>query len=121
MSVPVELSALRTHLAEFGDRAFLVSVNEDETPHVVTVVVRIDGDHLVMGAGKRTRANGTDRPTVTLLWAPVGDGEYSLIVDGTYAGATTGGDVAVTPTAAILHRIAGAAGDGPNCVPLTDS
>lgn len=120
MSVPVELSALVSRLADFGDRAFLVTVNEDETPHVVTVVVRIDGDHLVMGAGKRTRQNGTDRSTVTLLWAPIGDGEYSLIVDGTYAGATTGGDVAITPTSAILHRVAGVAGDGPNCIPVTE-
>ena len=56
----------------------------------------------------------TGNPEVTLIWPTLRDGAYRLIVDGT---ATTldGGDLlTVTPTFAVLHRIAGA--DGPQCV-----
>jgi hypothetical protein len=144
MSVPVDLQVLRDRLGDFGSRAFLVTVGDDGRPHVVSVHVGVDGDLLVVAAGRRTTANVRARPDVTLLWAaPIspgvsvdatdtgcgdatlepGDtvalGEYGLIVDG--AGELIDADppsVAIRPTAAVLHRLADTAGDGPACVPV---
>ena len=122
MSQPVELSALRERIVEYGSNAFLVTVAAEGTPHVVSVVVEVQGDRLVMGAGRRTRANLEVAPTLTLLWSPIPTGtdtDYSLIVDGRYDASIAGDDaIAIVPTSAILHRIAGAPGDGPTCLPL---
>ena len=137
----VDLQALHERIGEFGDRAFLVTVGDDGRPHVVSVHVGADGDRLVVAAGRRTTANVTARPGVTLLWpspvSPAGaiePGEsdcgdptdspghaedYGLIVDG--AGELVDADppaVAIRPTAAVLHRLADTAGDGPACVPV---
>ena len=123
MSQPVELPALRSRLEEYGSSAFLTTVSDEASPHVTSVTVRMDGDRLVFGAGRKSRANLEARPTVALLWpAPAGT-DYSLIVDGTYdgpVGDAVGGDVALVPTSAILHRIAGTPGDGATCLPVTE-
>jgi hypothetical protein len=53
---------------------------------------------------------------VTVLWLERHDDAYRLIVDGE---ATVTGDTAtITPTFAVLHRITGAPGDGPTCLPV---
>ena len=117
MSVPVDLAALHVLIEELGPETLLATVTPDATPHVVSVLAHsIDGT-LVMGGGQRTRANIAVNPRVTLLWPSVRDGAYRLIVDGT---ATVSNDerVTVEPTYAVLHRIAGVAGDGPNCVAI---
>jgi Pyridoxamine 5'-phosphate oxidase len=143
VSVSVDLQALRNRVGDFGSRAFLVTVGDDGRPHVVSVHVDTDGELLVVAAGRRTSANVAARPAVTLLWpAPTSVGvmvdatdtgcdrtpdsadfvaldEYGLIVDG--AGELVDSDppaVAIRPTAAILHRLADTAGDGPSCVPV---
>ena len=118
MSVPVDLAALRDRLAEYGPHPFLTTVNEDGTPHVTSVTVRLDGDALVVGTGRRTRRNVVDRPSVALLWPPAPDPAYSLIVDAVAVGGAEEGseDVRLTPHAAILHRVSGADGEGPNCL-----
>lgn len=128
MSVPVELSALRDAIAEHGRVAYLLSVNDDATPHVVSVEVTVggqaDGDDdgggtLVVGTGRRTRTNLERAPKVTLLWPAGPDPAYSLIVDATVASlADDATSAALAPVAAILHRVAGASGEGPNCVPV---
>ena len=82
MSVPVDLPGLKTQSEQFGPLAYLVTVNEDGRPHVVSAVVAWDGDDLVAGAGRRTGANVSARPAVTVLWPPYEDGGYSLLVDG---------------------------------------
>ena len=118
MSVPVDLTALRVRLAEYGPHPFLVTVNEDGTPHVTSVTVHLDSGTLVAGAGRRTRRNLADRPAVALLWPPAADPAYSLIVDAVAVAAGEDGveEVRMAPHAAILHRVAGADGDGPNCL-----
>jgi hypothetical protein len=143
VSVSVDLQALRNRVGDFGSRAFLVTVGDDGRPHVVSVHVDTDGELLVVAAGRRTSANVAARPAVTLLWpAPTSVGvmfdatdtgcdrtpdsadfvaldDYGLIVDG--AGELVDSDppaVAIRPTAAILHRLADTAGDGPSCVPV---
>jgi hypothetical protein len=143
MSVSVDLHGLRDRVSDFGSRAFLVTVGDDGRPHVVSVHVDVEGDVLVVAAGRRTTANVQARPDVTLLWAaPTSVGvmvdatdtgcdrtpdssdfvaldDYGLIVDGT--GELVEGDppsVAIRATAAVLHRLADTSGDGPSCVPL---
>jgi hypothetical protein len=119
MSDAVDLEALGEQLADFGDRAYLLTVTDDHLPHVVSVQVSLQGDRLATSVGRRTGANLAARPTATFLWPPpTSDGDYSLIVDGTAVDATGEGPLSVQPTAAVLHRVAGAAGAGPTCVPV---
>lgn len=120
MSVRVELDGLVEQIGRFGPRAYLVSVDDGGAPHVVSVVVERVGDHLVVGAGRRTRANVEANPVVTLLWPPGPDPAYSLLVDGRVAGEVDDGErLALEATSAVLHRVAGVEGDGPTCVPVT--
>lgn len=119
MSVAVDLQALGEHLGEYGPRAYLLTVTDDHRPHAVSVLVRLDGDRLATSIGRRTAANLEQRPDATFLWSPVGpDGEYSLIVDGTAVAPEGEGPVSVVPTRAVLHRVAGAEGDAPTCIPV---
>jgi hypothetical protein len=121
MSQPVELPALRSRLEEYGSSAFLTTVGDEASPHVTSVTVRMDGDRLVFGAGRTSRANLEARPTVALLWPAPAGADYSLIVDGTFDGPVgDAGDVALRPTSAILHRVAGTPGDGATCLPVTE-
>lgn len=117
MSIAVALTDLRDAIAERGDAAFAVTVG-DGGPHVVSLRVRWDGDVLVGGAGNRTATNVGERPAVTLLW-PGAWPDFSLLVDGT--GIASDGELRVTPTRAVLHRSAEAAGDGPSCVKVLES
>ena len=120
MSIPVALAELAARIDEFGGPAYLVTVSPSSEPHVVSVAVAWREDVLVAGTGNRTAANVAVQPTVTLLWPP-GDtgsrsGEYSLIVDG--HAVVRDGSLEIAPTGAVLHRLAGAAGEGPGCVPV---
>ena len=121
MSVPVDLAALRDRLDDFGAHPYLVSTNDDGSPHLTSVTVRFEGDALVAGPGRRPRQNLAARPAVALLWPPAADPAYSLIVDVTAVVADGSEDALLTPRAAILHRVAGAPGDGPTCVPVDEA
>jgi hypothetical protein len=118
VSVAVSLQELHERIEACGPRAFLVTVASGGDAHVVSVVVRRDGDALAFDAGRTSRANLAGHPTATLLWPSrsLADGEYSLIVDGDGVVAADGEGVVVHPTAAVLHRIAGSAGAGPSCI-----
>lgn len=122
MSVPVDAEALAAKIAEVGPLAYLVTVTPEATPHVVSVLVECEDGGLAMSVGRRTSANLADHPTFTLVW-PSADGSYSLIVDGTPTDlpGEGGGPMLVRPTDAVFHRVAGAAGEGPTCVPVTDA
>jgi len=114
--VPVDLEALESTATALGAEALLLTVSDVATPHVVSTIVRWRDGALETGAGRRTAANIAAHPVVTLLWPAAKDGAYRLIVDGDAS--VTGETVTVTPTFAVLHRIAGAAGDGPTCLPV---
>jgi hypothetical protein len=118
MSLAVSLRELHERVDACGPRAFLVTVSEAGGAHVVSVVVRRDGDALAFDAGRTSRSNLAARPSATLLWPSraLDDGEYSLIVDGDATVSGDGDTVVVHPTAAVLHRIAGSAGGGPSCI-----
>jgi hypothetical protein len=118
MSVPVDLAALRGAIADQGPVTYLVTVNEDGTAHIVTVVLHYEDDQPVVGAGRRTAANIERNPEVTLLWPPGPDPAYSLIVDATVT-SVADDEATLEPHSAVLHRVAGADGEGPNCIPVT--
>lgn len=114
MSVGVELDRLHEEVARFGATPYLLTVSDEGRPHATSVSVSWDGDVLVAGVGRRSASNVSARPDVSLLWAPVEDGGFSLIVDG--AASVDGETVAVRPARAVLHRQA--AGGGSDCVRL---
>jgi hypothetical protein len=116
MSIAVYLADLRAEIDRRGDAAFAITTGE-AGPHVVSVRVAWDGDVLTGGAGNRTAANVAARPAISLLW-PASFDDYSLIVDGD--GAAVDGVLRVTPSRAVLHRSAAAAGDGPSCIKVLD-
>jgi hypothetical protein len=121
MSVPVDLAALRAQIARYGANAFLVTTADaGGPPHLSSVLVEATGDELTMGCGKTTRANVATRPDVALLWPEGPHRGYCLIVD---ALAQDGGGPTLTvrPTAAVLHRVAGAPAGLPRCLPLEPS
>ncbi len=123
MSRAVEFDDVRRRLAEFGELATLVTVNERGAPHAVSVVVAAADGRLVAAVGSRTLANIAGQPAVSLLWMPASSGDYQLILDGTAAPLDTSRtdgitDVSVTVTTGILHRLAGRRSAGPTCVAL---
>ena len=120
MSVRVGLEALRDQIDSFGPQAFLVTVSPRGTPHVVSAVLRPQGDELAVEVGRTSRANATAHPVVTLLWSPGAGGDYSLIVDG--LAAVEAQRVRVRPTKVVLHRPGPspdpASSCGADCVPV---
>jgi hypothetical protein len=107
VSVVVDLATLPAQIERFGPRALLVTTSAGGPPHVASVVVRVAGDRLEMGAGRKTRANATERPEVVVVWIAPDENEHCLVLDGR-AEETAAGELAVTPTSAVLHRLAGA-------------
>jgi hypothetical protein len=120
VSVPVDLAALRAQIARYGPNAFLVTTSAaGGPPHLSSVLVDSEaaGDELTMGCGRTTKANVEARPDVSLLWPPGPDPGYCLIVDAVAQG-EPGSTLTVRPTAAVLHRVAGAPAGIPRCLPL---
>lgn len=119
MSLPVDLDTLLTRIAEFGNTPYLVTVNDEGTPHVVSVTLDHDANGLIVPVGRRTRANVEQNQGVTLLWPPRPDPAYCMIVDATVVSFNGGrAEITLEPRSAVLHRVAGAAGAGPSCVPI---
>jgi hypothetical protein len=118
MSIALDLAALRERIAEHGGCAYLVTVGEDAAPHVVSVEATVDGAHLAVRVGNRTATNLSDRASATLLWPPPPGGEYSLLVDVTATAPVAAGPCTLRPDSAVLHRVAGADGEGPTCRPI---
>lgn len=117
MSHPVDLDELDAALRRYGSHAFLMTTSDDLRPHISHVTVELAGGMLTCGAGRKTGANASVRPMVSLLWPAPEEGEFSLILDGD---ATLDGDVLrVTPTGAIRHRPASNPDCTVDCEPLT--
>lgn len=110
MSIPVEVGDLGTALEDFG-AGYLLTVSGGGTVKAVTVEPSMgDGVLLVTGPGRGSLANLGANPAVTLLFPPLEQRGYTLLVDGTAD--LDGDDVRVTPSGAVLHRPAAHA-DGP--------
>jgi hypothetical protein len=116
MSVAVDINALSDRVAEYGANAYLVTVGDDGAPHVTSTEVALDGAQLALRVGKRTASNLSDRAAATLLWPAPSGAAYSLLVDVTATEPVAAGPCTLRPDAAVLHRVAGAAGDGPTCL-----
>ena len=114
MSIAVELDALRDAIADQAAFAYLLTVSDESTPHLVAVTPTWAGDALACSAGKTSVHNAGARSRISLVWPPLAVGGYSLIVDGD---ASVGdGTVTLQPTRAVLHRPA--PGGGNDCVRL---
>jgi hypothetical protein len=126
MGRAVDFADVRRHVAEFGDRATLITVTNSSTPHVVSTVVEVIDDRLRTRVGQRTADNLATHPALTLVWQPVNGGEYQLILDGivepggTAAGVDGVTAISIEVTHGILHRLAELAGDEPSCIALSD-
>ena len=125
MSIPMPLDRLRAAIAERGAAAYVLTVSDDGRPHAVHAPIVWRGEVLAVDVGRRSAANATARPSVSLLFPVRGADDYSLIVDGA-AAVESDGDVRqllVTPTKAVLHRPApapdpSASPCGADCVPV---
>lgn len=123
MSIPVAIPDLADALEGYG-WAYLLTVSDDQRPHTVAVSPTWSGEVLVMGAGRRSTANASARPDITLCYPPLEADGYSLIVDGT-ASVDGDGAVAFAPSTAVLHRPAPSGFEGSptgcasDCLPLS--
>jgi hypothetical protein len=121
MSIPVAIPDLEAATAEYG-WAYLLTVRDDQRPHVVAVSPVWSDGALVIDVGRGTAHNAAERGAVTLCYPPVDDGGYSLIVDGDAS--VVEQTVRFAPTTAVLHRPAGpgfegsSTGCGNDCEPV---
>jgi hypothetical protein len=124
VSIPVPLRNLGGAVAERG-AAFVLTVSDRGTPHVVHAEVIRSGGALIAVVGAGTAHNASDRPQVSLLYPCRRPDDYSLIVDAvaTVAATADGFRLHLTPTRAVLHRSAPApdpavSSCGSDCIPL---
>lgn len=95
--------------AEISQRAtgYLLTVTDRMRPHAVPVEAELaEGALTVRRPGARTAAYARERPAVSLLWPPVQQGGYTLIVDGDATVEDDGEDfvLQVRVVRAVLHR-----------------
>ena len=106
MSIAVDLDELPGTIAEFR-WAYLLTVRDDQRPHVVAVTPAWQGETLVVAVGRGTAANAAARPMITLCYPPLDLTGFSLVIDG--EASVVDDTITVRPTAAVLHRPAPAA------------
>ncbi len=105
MSIKVALDELTDALDGLGDACFLLTTNEDQSPHPANVPVQFDGERFILSAGKRSCRNCAERAAITLLWPAGAAGAMSLLVDGVATvESDEDGRVTIEPTGAIWHR-----------------
>jgi len=114
VSIPVQLDEVREAASGQAPFAYLLTVTDDASAHVVALVPDIRPGEIVCEAGRTSCRNATARSSVSLLWPPATAGDYSLIVDG--EAAVDGSIVHITPTRAVRHRPA--VGGGNDCAPV---
>jgi hypothetical protein len=123
MTIPVAIVDLVAKTEEYG-WAYLLTVRDDQRPHIVAVAPVWDGELLTMDVGRRTADNVEARPLISLCYPPTEEGAYSLIVDG-QARIVADHELHFMPTDAVLHRPAPVEFDGSStecgsdCVPVS--
>jgi hypothetical protein len=131
MSIPVALDALSAEMTKYRTAGYLLSAG-DAAPHVVSIAPEWRDDRhetpvLETTCGRRTASNVERQPAVALLFSPIDDGDYSLIVDATGSVRCEVDQwyVMLAPVKAVLHRNAtadsepSATGCGADCRPLS--
>lgn len=101
VSIPVALADLAEEIGRRGP-GYLMTSSGDQRPHVMNLRFEVDGVELRAEVGRTAARNIDTRPEVTLLWAPIDEGGYSLIVNG--VGHLEGDDAVVVAQDAVLHR-----------------
>ncbi len=111
MSIPVAVDDLAATLDGFG-AGHLLSTSTDGRIKAVTVepTCEDDGVLTIRGPGRGSLANVAANDQVTVLFAPPEPRGFTLLVDG--RAVADGEDLAVTVSAAVLHRPP-SHGDGP--------
>ena len=105
MSIKVELDELAAAVEGMPTPAFLLTTNDDSSPHPANVNVQFADGRFTASAGRRSCRNCGERASVTLLWANKGDQAMSLLVDGVATVVSADdGIVHIEPTSAIWHR-----------------
>ncbi|MCI0547919.1 MAG: pyridoxamine 5'-phosphate oxidase family protein [Candidatus Rokubacteria bacterium] len=106
MNIQVAREQLAAAVRERGSGAYVLTVTEDGTPHVVHARVEWDGAELVAEVGARTAENASARPRISLLYPIRSETDYSLIVDGVACveAAGDGRRLRVTPARGVFHR-----------------
>lgn len=105
MSIKVELDGIPEAIEGLGATSFLLTTNDDQSPHPANVNTSFVDGVFTVSAGRRSCRNCAERPTVTLLWANKGQRAMSLLVDGVAEVVSADdGVVTITPTSAIWHR-----------------
>ena len=115
MSIEVPIDELAETMERY-DFAYVVTVSDSGRPHLVAVRPTVSGAELTVSVGRTSFANATIRPEITLVFPPVDEGGFSLVVDatatsrdgsapasGSDSGATSG-VMRLTATWAVLHR-----------------
>jgi len=110
MSIPVDVADLAKALTDFGAGYLLTASAEGRVKAVTVEPQVVDGALVVSGPGRGSSANVAANAAVTVLFPPLEQRGFTLLVDGTAE--VVGDDVRVTPTGAVLHRPAAHA-DGP--------
>jgi len=106
MSIPVVLRDLDAVVCERGSAAYVVTVSERGTPHVVHAQIIRRRSLLVAMVGAHTADNARRRPHVSVLYPVREPADYSLIIDAVATVDVTedGPRLLLAPTRAVLHR-----------------
>lgn len=121
MNASPSLAAVRAEAERLGTVPYLLTAGADGRPHAIAVSVTWREAALAVSAGRRSLANVTARPLVSVMWPAPDAAAYGLFVDG--AGEVHGDTVLIAPSRAVLHRSGAPAtpspsGCGSDCVPL---
>jgi hypothetical protein len=115
VSIKVDLSEVAAVAAQQAPFAYLLTVSDEATTHVVAVTVAFGAEGLACTAGATSCRNAAARPNVSLLWPPAVPTDYSLIVDG--VASVSDSVVTVVPARAVRHRPA--VDGGNDCAPVS--
>ena len=82
MSVKVTSEDIEKRLDEYGNSAFVVTVDADFKIKVVNSSILSKEDFLICAPGQGTLSNLKHNSSVTLIFQPHTEGGFSLIIDG---------------------------------------
>src|SRR5262245_55113418 len=126
VSIPVPLQHLDAAVAERGTPAYVLTVSDRGTPHVVHADVIRSRAGLLASVGAGTAHNASCRTHVSLLYPSRRTDDYSLIIDAvaTVLETPEGRRLCLAATRAVLHRSTpapdpAAAACGSDCIPLS--
>ncbi len=82
MSVKVTSEDLKKRLDEYGNSAFVVTVDAGFKIKVVNSSIFLEGAFLICTPGQGTLSNLKHNRSVTLIFQPHTEGGFSMIIDG---------------------------------------